>query len=1429
MSSEAGAGIAVVGMAVLLPGAPDLATYWRNLREGVDSISEVPAERWDPVFYDPESRAADRFYCRRGGFVDAYATFDPAAFGIMPVALEGAEPDQLLALRVAAEALADAGPSVRHAARERTGVILGRGGYLTAGVARLEQRVRTAQQLVECLRGLLPNLSEDELARVKTEFQAQLGPERPESSIGLVPNLAASRIANRLDLQGPAYTVDAACASSLIAVDHAVQELVHGRCDLVIAGGVHFCHDVTLWSVFSQLRALSPTAQIRPFDRAADGILIGEGTGMVVLKRLADAEHDNDRIYAVIRGTGVASDGRESSLMKPRVEGQLLALERAWRAAGCDPASIGLIEAHGTGTPAGDEAELRTLARFFGAAATGSPKPGLGSVKSMIGHAMPAAGIAGLIKAALAVHHGVLPPTLHCTSPHPLMAETRFRPITAVEPWEAPHGPRRAGVNAFGFGGINAHVVLESHDGPRARPRVSVPAPDRVLLFAAPDTASLLRALAVEKPGDADGLDAEAHTGPVRLAIATPTPERVAMARKVVERGRPWRGRNDIWFTTDGLAAAGGRIAVLFPGVEPSFAPQVDDLAEYFGFDKPNLGSAGDIEGQGFGIIEVGRLAHAVLHEIGVQADEVAGHSIGEWSGMIATEMIPRSFLDDFVGKVQRGNLELPDVIFVVAGCSAEKANAALEGLEGVSVSHDNCPHQAILCGRSDSIRTARERLRAQRVLCEELPFRSGFHSPLLADHLPPLLEPLRRIPLQMARTRMWSATTCDPYPADAPSIRELMTAHFVMPVRFRELTERLYAEGVRIFLQAGLGSLVGFVDDTLKGRDHLGVSVLVPRCSGLSQLRRVAAALFVEGVPVRLDRLFATAARRAGVPHRLCLGVPLVKLQNPIASLSVTPPVTALRRGDPLLDEFDATLREAAEAGRQVVDLWQRGKSALRVVPHRDLDAVPPEASELAVAHSLSLDSMPELIDHCFYRQPPDWTDVTDRFPVVPMTAIIHLMVDAARQLRPQQVVVGVESVRVFRWLAVAPPVEVTVRARADSAGRVKVTVDGYASATVLVAATYPAAPAPRGTAMVDERPTPVDAADLYAQHWLFHGPAYQGIAELGPTADNGIRGVIINRPAPGALLDNAGQLMGYWVMLNAERDHLALPVSIERIRFFGPEPLPGRRLECRVWIVELSDTQVRADLELCCDGQVWALVEDWNDKRFDSDDVVWPMLRFPEQHLLADPGDRPYVLVRERWRSPAARELMMRRYLSAAERVEYEMNNPRAQRQWLLGRIAAKDAVRRWLWAHGAGPLFPVEIAIGNDERGRPLVSGPFQQDLRVSIAHKPGIATAIVREGRDVGIDVEAIEPRTDRFAELVLSDVEKAMLPQGDSAEWLTRIWTGKEAAAKARGTGLNGRPRDFALSRVDAERLRIGDSWIRSQREGDFIVSWTDDH
>jgi len=456
--------IAIVGMAGLFPGAPDLSAFWANILGKRCCISDHPAPEAQRVL-DPESTEFNRLYTIRGGYLGDAATFDPLEHGVMPGSVEGGDPNHFLALRVAAGALDDAGLSEVDFPRERTDLILGHGTYVNPGNANWIQHGLTLDQTLDLVAQLAPQLTLEELDGYRTTLKAELPPLGPENIPTLIPNIITGRIANRLDLMGTNYIVDAACASSLIAVDHAVNHLLLNRCDVALAGGVLACMPLQGLMVFNQLQALSRKPALRPFDREADGTMLAEGVGVVVLKRLKDAERDGHRIYAVIRGVGVSSDGRSKGLMAPRKEGETLAIQRAYEAAVVEPQSVGLIEAHGTGIPLGDAAEIHALTDVFGRRNGKRPTCAVGSVKSGIGHCIAAAGVAGLIKAALALHTKILPPTVNCDEPHPdlELGGTPFYMNTETRPWihGAAKTPRRAGVSAMGFGGINAHCVLE--------------------------------------------------------------------------------------------------------------------------------------------------------------------------------------------------------------------------------------------------------------------------------------------------------------------------------------------------------------------------------------------------------------------------------------------------------------------------------------------------------------------------------------------------------------------------------------------------------------------------------------------------------------------------------------------------------------------------------------------------------------------------------------------------------------------------------------------------------------------------------------------------------------------------------------------------------------------------------------------------------
>ncbi|MEU1802362.1 beta-ketoacyl synthase N-terminal-like domain-containing protein [Streptomyces sp. NPDC019937] len=1623
--------VAIVGMSVLLPGSPDLDTYWRNLSGGVDAITDVPAGRWDAGFYDPRGggngtpAAPDRVYCRRGGFVDAYAHVDAARFGIMPNSVSGTEPDQLIALGVAAAAIADAGGDDHLPDRERVGVVLGRGGYLTPGLVRLDQRVRTAHQLVRTLGELLPGLGPGHLDRIRDAFTEQLGPDRPETAIGLVPNLAASRIANRLDLRGPAYTVDAACASSLVAVDQAVAELASGRCDVMLAGGVHHCHDITLWSVFTQLRALSPSQRIRPFDRAADGLLIGEGTGVVVLKRLADARRDGDRVYAVIRGTGVASDGRATGLVNPDPGGQTRAVRQAWRAAGLDPReadSIGLLEAHGTATPAGDAAELTTLAEVFGPGGAPDGSAVIGSVKSMIGHTMPTAGVAGLVKAALAVHRGWLLPTLHCDDPHPGLASTRFRTLDAATPWEAP--VRRAAVNAFGFGGINAHVVLEQEPaaGVKRRPAALVTEPERVLALAVDTPERLAELLAADDaavrataPAPASGRGAR-----TRLGIVEPTAKRLALARRVVAKGRPWRGRNDVWFTPEPLLSSpAGKLAFVFPGLEAEFEPRTDGIAEYFGLSRHTGGRpgerygeaarAGDIGRHGVGVFGVGRLLNAALGRMGIVPDAMAGHSVGEWSAMAAGGLYAGEAVDAFLDSFDPDALRVPGVTFAVLGTGAERVLTALaERPENrIVLSHDNAPSQSMVCGPRDDVEEFVRAMRATGVIAQVLPFQSGFHTPMLAPFLDPIRTLAERFELLLPpRVPVWSGTTAAPYPDTEAGVRRLFVRHLLEPVRFRLLIQALHDAGFRAFVQMGTGQLASLIGDTLQGRDHLVVAANSPHRDGVAQLRRVATALWTEGAPVdpALPRPGARArAARPSAPVRLNLDGALISLGErrlgelrdalrsvgegafptpplpeteglrppaphhawpPPGPVQATPPYPAVASADRAVPPLPATSAPcpqpvagthhtvplqsasgppyaasshamtagAAQATPPYAVVAGRGRAApplpaagtdqpeaphpatagtsravppypaalagqavpphpatagsghvapdqVQASPHptlagtaqatppypaatgaprhpappsvaagtdqtaapwaAELDALLRETADVAVEVvaagragrasararrydvRVSTEAMPYLRDHCFFPQRPGWPDESDRWPVVPATTIVQHLIDAAEHAADGGgVAVAVHGARFDQWVTATPPstVAVTVTPSATNPAHYTATFGRSARGTVQLAPHYPAdRPAPWRVDPATERVPEHTAAQIYGERWMFHGPAFQGLTRFTAIGERHVRGTITTPAAPGALLDNVGQLLGYWIMATHTERSVVFPVGMRLMCFYGPPPRPGTEVECLVRIVALTDAALEADVQLLADGQVWAELRGWHDRRFDNHPQTRPVERFPQRNTLSQAQPGGWSLVYERWPDLASRDLIMRNHLGGAERAEYARQPPLGRRQWLLGRIAAKDAVRRWLWEQGEGPVFPAEIRVCEDERGRPYavgVHGRTLPPLQLTLAARAEAGVALVvprhpdkQHGTGIGIGIEEVadggEPFGPAERELLAS---VAASDTSHTVRWATAFRAAKAAVAKADGTG-----RDATVVGVepeDAEHARL---------------------
>ncbi|TVL07557.1 beta-ketoacyl synthase [Shewanella algae] len=516
--------IAIVGMASLFAGSRYLNQFWDLICDKIDAITQVPADRWQVAdYFDPDKKAADKSYCKLGGFIPE-VDFNPMEFGLPPNILELTDTSQLLSLVVAKEVLEDAG--IHEGSdydRDRIGITLGIGGG-----QKISQSLNARLQYPVLKKVFRESgVSEQDSEMLIRKFQDQYIHWEENSFPGSLGNIIAGRIANRFDLGGMNCVVDAACAGSLAAMRMALTELTEGRSDMMLTGGVCTDNSAYMYMSFSKTPAFTSDEQIKPFDADSRGMMIGEGIGMVAVKRLDDAERDGDRIYAVIKGVGASSDGKFKSIYAPRPEGQAKALQRAYDDAGFPPHTLGLMEAHGTGTAAGDVAEFSGLNAVMSQDNPELQHIALGSIKSQVGHTKSTAGTAGVIKAALALHHKVLPPTINVKQPNPKMAveQSPFYLNTQTRPWmpRTDGTPRRAAVSSFGFGGTNFHLVLEEHSPELPKQPARLRRTPLPLLFCAPDKPALVQeitALLKTLESDAHG-DLETLCAPYRLGSQT--------------------------------------------------------------------------------------------------------------------------------------------------------------------------------------------------------------------------------------------------------------------------------------------------------------------------------------------------------------------------------------------------------------------------------------------------------------------------------------------------------------------------------------------------------------------------------------------------------------------------------------------------------------------------------------------------------------------------------------------------------------------------------------------------------------------------------------------------------------------------------------------------------------------------------------------
>ncbi|MET8168727.1 SDR family NAD(P)-dependent oxidoreductase [Streptomyces sp. NPDC005329] len=957
--------VAVVGMACAFPGAPDLAQYWANVVAGVDSVTEVDAERWpaERHWAGPGTPSAEQSPSKWGGFLPPLP-FDALSHGVPPASLGAIEPAQLLALETATRALADAGYADRPFDREATSVVFAAeaGADLASAYA---------------MRSLLPL----HLDAVPPELDARLPHLTEDSFPGTLANVIAGRVANRLDLGGPNYTVDAACASSLAALDQACKELLAGTSDMVLCGAVDTHNGLHDYLMFGSVKALSPTGRCRPFDASADGIVLAEGVACLVLKRLADAERDGDRVYAVIKGVGAASDGRGLGLTAPRPEGQRRALERAYATAGVSPCDVGLVEAHGTGTVLGDRTELETLTGVFSEAGAAPGACSLGSVKSLIGHAKCAAGMAGLIKAMLAVHTGVRPPTRHVKAPNAAWSvETSpFAFDTAARPWT--DAERVAGVSAFGFGGVNYHVVVAAPE-PRTDAPALAPSQARLLLFRGTEdeVRASLRALAdrtADRALPRGGPAEVTGTGPTRVAVVA---EDGARLRDQIElalrlQDAPEHGVH----VGDGTRQ---RVALLVPGQGSQRPGMLADL--FVAFPRlhrflradPVLADAvfppGVFDGDAPRLVDtrlaqpalgVGGLAALdLLRTCGVEPDLLGGHSYGELVALAAAGVFPEDAVLPLSGARAAAmhaaaGTDAGAMAAAAAPADAVSALLAAHGLaEDVVLANHNAPDQVVLAGSGAGIDAAVTALRSAGHTAKRLPVAAAFHSPRMAPAVKTFAEVLAAQEFRAPETPVWSGATAEPYPAEPQAARALLADALARPVRFAEQIERMYADGARVFVEAGPGTvLTRLVGAVLADRPHTALSVEAPGRPGLPHLLGTLAALAVRGVPVSPEALTGNRAEapEPAAPVRWTVDGHLVRTADgePVRGglRPVEPPVTLTGAGTPG-GERDETVVEFLRGTQRIVAAQQEvmlrylGGAAPATPPEPPVERTQPE-----------------------------------------------------------------------------------------------------------------------------------------------------------------------------------------------------------------------------------------------------------------------------------------------------------------------------------------------------------------------------------------------------------------------------------------------------------------------------------------------------
>lgn len=798
--------LAIIGLGCRLPGAGDPEAYWRLLRQGGDAITEVPSDRWDAnSFYDPRAGTPGKMNTRWGGFLSRVDQFDPSFFSIAPREAERLDPQQRLLLEVAWEALEDAGVAAERIRGTATGVFVGISTY-------------------DYWRLQTDNLD---------SIDAYVG-------TGNALSLAANRLSYFFDLRGPSLAIDTACSSSLTAMHMACQSLRTGESELALVGGVNLILSPELNLAFSQARMMAADGRCKTFDAAADGYVRGEGCGVVVLKRLSDAARDGNRILALVRGSAINQDGHSSGLTAPNGLAQQAVIRQALRQAGVQPAQIGYVEAHGTGTPLGDPIELEALQAVLAPGRSPDQPCVVGSVKTNIGHLEAAAGLAGLIKVVLSLRHGEIPPVLHfkALNPHLSLTGSNFLIPTRCLPWPSGNRPRLAGVSSFGFGGTNAHVVIE--EAPALNRAASkFERPLHLFTLSARSEGGLREQarryeafLAAHPEAPLADVCFTANTGRThfthRRAVLADSLDQL---RERLAGGETGSGAEDL-----GAASVSGRsqpkVAFLFTGqgsqyvgmgrrlyeTQPTFRETLDrcDHLLRLHMEQPLLsvlypepGTDSPLDQTAYTQPALFALEYALAElwrSWGIQPDAVMGHSVGEY---VAACLAGVFSLEDGLNLIaHRGRLmqALPrEGAMATVSATEELVTAALRPYQrDVSIAAVNGLDQIVISGRRQSLEAILNDLEQRGVRARWLTVSHAFHSPLMEPALKEFERIASGVSFAAPRLELVSNLTGEIFkPGQVPDVA-YWSRQLRETVRFSAGMNSLRETGSQVFVEIG-------------------------------------------------------------------------------------------------------------------------------------------------------------------------------------------------------------------------------------------------------------------------------------------------------------------------------------------------------------------------------------------------------------------------------------------------------------------------------------------------------------------------------------------------------------------------------------------------------------------------------------------------